>query len=161
MLLTGLLVGLVTAVVIMGVLLIRSALYRSSHPYTTEDFLGARTGSGRKSCSITLGKTQEQLAPLFPEFLSQFNPNDARFLGSPLDFVVFDGLCEDDFEIRQVVFVEVKTGKSRISPRERRVREAILAGRVSYQIIHVPGSVEIVVDPGLIDMSDASAAAHV
>ena len=75
--------------------------------------------------------------------------------------MVFDGLCEDGFEIRQVVFVEVKTGKSRISPRERRVREAILAGRVSYQIIHVPGSVEIVVDPGLIDMSDASAAAHV
>ena len=143
-----------------GMLLIRSAVYRSNHPYTTEDILGAREDSVAKRRIVTLGKTQERIAPLSPEFLSRFNPNDARFLGSPFDFVVFDGLSEDDFDIRQVVFVEVKTGKSRISPRERRAREAILAGRVSYQMIRLPSSVEVAVDRDVIDMSDASPAAH-
>ena len=93
---------------------------------------------------VTLGKAQEHLAPLFPEFLQQFNPSDARFLGSPLDFIVFDGLCEgDDTEVRQVVFVEVKTGRASLSRRERRVRDAIEAGRVSYQLPGLPGSVTV------------------
>ena len=56
-----------------------------------------------------LFEVQEHLAPLFPAFLSQFNPKDARFLGTPLDFIVFDGL--DEGEVRRVVFVEVKTGR--------------------------------------------------
>jgi len=34
------------------------------------------------------------------------NPKDARFLGTPLDFIVFDGL--DEGEVRRIVFVEVR-----------------------------------------------------
>jgi len=57
---------------------------------------------------------------------------------------VFDGLSEDDStEVRQVVFVEVKTGKTSLSKRERRVRDAIVAGRVSYQSLRLPGSVDV------------------
>jgi len=43
-----------------------------------------------------------------PEF--NYNPTDARFLGSPVDFVVFNGLSGDSPE--EVVFLEVKTGKA-------------------------------------------------
>ena len=67
------------------------------------------------------GKVQEHLAPLFPEFIAQFNPKDARFLGSPLDFVVFDGL--DDGLVKRVVFVEVKSGKANLQSRERLCRD--------------------------------------
>ena len=70
-----------------------------------------------KSRSVVSGKVQEHLAPLFPEFLNQFNPKDTRFLGTPLDFIVFDGL--DEGEVRKVVFVEVKTGKAGLLSRER------------------------------------------
>jgi predicted Holliday junction resolvase-like endonuclease len=82
---------------------------------------------------------QEHLAPLFPQFLSQFNPKDARFLGTPLDFIVFDGL--DEGEVRRVVFVEVKTGKASLLSRERRCRDAIEAGRVEYQLLRLPTDV--------------------
>src|SRR5262245_26754752 len=47
----------------------------------------------QKSQATITGKMVEQLVPYFPQF--PFNPKDARFIGSPVDFVVFDGLSED------------------------------------------------------------------
>jgi predicted Holliday junction resolvase-like endonuclease len=82
------------------------------------------------------GKVQEHLAPFFPEFIAQFNPRDARFLGMPLDYVVFDGLDEGD--VRRVVFVEVKTGTATLEKRERWIRDAIEAGTVEFQLLRVP-----------------------
>lgn len=137
----------VALVVVVGVavwLAVKYASYKASHPHTTADVAAARRDSLTKSRSVTLGKTQEHLAPLFPEFLSKYHPSDARFLGMPLDFIVFDGLCEgDDVVVRQVVFVEIKTGKSGLSKREKRIREAVEAGRVSYEVIRLPGAVDV------------------
>jgi predicted Holliday junction resolvase-like endonuclease len=81
-----------------------------------------------RSEAVTVGKVAEQLLPFFPEF--RFNPRDARFLGAPVDLVVFDGLAEG--EVRRVVFVEVKTRGARLTPRERLVREAVERGRVEW-----------------------------
>jgi predicted Holliday junction resolvase-like endonuclease len=81
-----------------------------------------------RSQAVTLGKVQEQLVPFFADF--PYNPKDARFLGSPVDFVVFDGLSDGDVE--RVVFVEVKTGASQLTGRERQVRDAVLARRVEW-----------------------------
>lgn len=81
-----------------------------------------------KSQSVTLGKVSEHLAPFLPEF--QWNPKDARFLGSPIDFLVFDGL--DDGIVQEVIFVEVKTAGSAMSVRQRQVRDAVQAGRVAW-----------------------------
>ena len=113
--------------------------YKLRHPFTKDDLATARRESIDKSRSVVSGKVQEHLAPLFPAFLSQFKPKDARFLGSPLDFIVFDGL--DEGEVRRVVFVEVKTGKAGLLSRERRCRDAIEAGRVEYQLLRLPADV--------------------
>lgn len=128
-----LVVALIVALVIIAWLLV----YRVRHKYTDDDLTKARQDSISRSRSVVSGKVQEHLAPLFPEFISQFNPRDARFLGTPLDFVVFDGLDEGD--VRRVVFVEVKTGKAGLASRERRVRDAIEAGHVEYQLLRLPG----------------------
>lgn len=87
-----------------------------------------RQDAVQRSQAVTLGKVSEQLVPLLPGFA--FNPKDVRFLGSPVDLVVFDGL--NDGDVRQVVFVEVKTGSAGLSGRERQVRDAILEKRVSW-----------------------------
>ena len=87
-----------------------------------------RRDAVRRSEAVTTGKVVEQLVPILPDF--PFHPRDARFLGSPVDFVVFDGLNEGD--VRRVVFVEVKTGAAQLSARERRVRDAVEAGRVAF-----------------------------
>jgi predicted Holliday junction resolvase-like endonuclease len=48
---------------------------------------------------------------------------------------VFDGL--DEGEVERIVFVEVKTGGSTLTTRERRVRDAIRQGRVEWKEIRV------------------------
>jgi len=88
-----------------------------------------RRDAVRRSQAVTSGKVQEQLVPHLPGF--EFNPRDARFLGSPVDFVVFDGLAHGPVE--RVVFLEVKTGTATLSSRERQVRDAVLAGRVEWR----------------------------
>jgi predicted Holliday junction resolvase-like endonuclease len=94
---------LITAAAVLLVIVGWLLVYKVRHPHTKEDLVKARKDSIIRSRSVVSGKVQEHLAPLFPEFISQFNPKDARFLGSPLDFVVFDGL--DEGEVQRVVFV--------------------------------------------------------
>lgn len=92
-----------------------------------------RQDAVKKSEAVIRGKVTEHLIPYFPEF--EYNPKDARFLGTPVDFIIFDGLSEG--EMNKVVFVEVKSGKTcALSPREKLVRECINRGKVSYEIIH-------------------------
>lgn len=88
-----------------------------------------------KSQAVTMGKVTEHFIPFLPEF--DYNPQDARFIGSPVDFVVFDGLSEGD--LRQVVFMEVKSGKAALSTRERWIRDAIREGRVLWQQVRTKG----------------------
>lgn len=87
-----------------------------------------RDDAVQRSQAVTSGKVFEQLVPFLPGFA--FNPRDARFLGSPVDLVVFDGLSEG--EVQRIVFIEVKTGGSQLTAREKSVREAVRAGRVSW-----------------------------
>ena len=90
-----------------------------------------------RSHSVVAGKATEHLAPLLPGF--DFDPRDARFLGSPIDFIVFDGLSEG--EVREVVFVEIKTGPSAaLTSRERRVREAVDDRRVRFLEVRIDPS---------------------
>jgi len=94
-----------------------------------------RADAVQRSQAVTAGKVFEQLVPYLPGFA--FNPKDARFLGSPVDFVVFDGLS--DGATRRVVFVEVKTGTAELSRRERQVRDVIEARQVAWADVRAGG----------------------
>lgn len=96
---------------------------------------GIRRDAATRSHAVTVGKVSEHVAPYLPDF--SFNPRDARFIGSPVDFIVFDGLSEGS--VRQVVFIEVKAGSSTLTTRERQVREAILSHRVAWREQRVAG----------------------
>jgi hypothetical protein len=60
----------------------------------------------------------------------RFAPRRRR-IGKPVDFLVFKGM--DDQHIDEVVFVEIKSGNSQLSPNERTLRYAIEAKRVRWQ----------------------------
>jgi predicted Holliday junction resolvase-like endonuclease len=93
-----------------------------------------RSDAVRRSQSVTRGKITEHLIPYFPDF--PYNPKDARFLGSPVDLIVFDGLSEDT--IREIVFVEIKTAKNpSLSRREREIRDCVQEKRVSYKLLQL------------------------
>ncbi|HEX9389479.1 MAG TPA: Holliday junction resolvase-like protein [Anaerolineales bacterium] len=86
-----------------------------------------------RSQSVTMGKMTEHLVPYLPGF--GFNPADARFVGSPIDLIVFDGLDEDC--VKKIVFIEIKTGVSTLSTRERWIRDAVLAKNVEWMEVKV------------------------
>lgn len=93
-----------------------------------------RRDAVRRSQSVVTGKVTEHLVPLMGTF--PFNPKDVRFLGSPIDLIVFDGMDEDD--LSEIVFVEIKTGASAsLSTRERRIRDAVRAGSVRWQELRI------------------------
>jgi predicted Holliday junction resolvase-like endonuclease len=89
-----------------------------------------RADTARRQRAVVGGQVSEQLAPYFPDF--PLNPSEARFIGKPVDFIVFPGM--DDKKIEKVVFVEVKTGSSRLSAQERHLRDAIEDGRVEWLV---------------------------
>ena len=93
-----------------------------------------REDAVQRSQAVTAGKVHEQLIPYLPGFT--YNPKDARFLGTPVDLVVFDGLAEG--QVRRVVFVEIKTGGAGLSGRERQVRDVVVARAVEWAELRVP-----------------------
>lgn len=88
----------------------------------------------KRSRSVLTGSFSEQLAPYLPGF--SHSPTEARFIGKPIDFIVFEGM--DGKEIKKVVFVEVKSGSSSLSGVERSLRDAIKEGRVEWETYHPP-----------------------
>ena len=89
-----------------------------------------RRDAVERSRAVIAGKVSEHLAPWLGDF--PYNPKDVRFLGTPVDLIVFDGLDEDALE--EIVFVEVKTGPSaNLTKRERRLRDAVQGGRVRWE----------------------------
>lgn len=87
----------------------------------------------KRSKRILLGKLWEQVSPYIPKF--PFRPSDMKFLGSPIDFIVFDGASEND--IKQVIFLEVKSGDSKLSDQERKLKKAIEEGNVFWKLFNV------------------------
>ena len=123
---------------LLAVVLIASILYLAFHlrfeRWKRDHTKGVRRDAVHRSQAATLGKVYEQLIPYLPDF--RWNPKDARFIGAPVDFLIFDGLSEG--HVRAVIFVEVKTGTSSMNARERQVRDAIIGRRVEWHQLTLP-----------------------
>jgi len=90
-----------------------------------------------KSRSVLSGMFSEQLAPYFPDF--NFKPTEIKFLGKPVDFIVFKGL--DDKKIDEIVFVEVKSGKSKLTTTEKSLKEVVEKKKVRWEEYRIPEDV--------------------
>lgn len=88
-----------------------------------------RKDAVNRSRAVIGGQVAEQMAPFLPGF--PCNPSDCRFVGKPVDFVVFSGMAEKD-SVDEIIFVEVKTGNSALSEREKQVMECVRKGKVRY-----------------------------
>jgi predicted Holliday junction resolvase-like endonuclease len=95
-----------------------------------------RKDSVNRSRSTLKGRISEQMAPLLPEF--PYSPADARFIGNPIDFVVFDGYTkvkDEKGDVINVVLVEVKKGKGKLTREESLIQRAVEEGRVSWKMV--------------------------
>ena len=85
----------------------------------------------RRGDAVRRGFTTEQWLPLAESY--PWDPRNFRFLGAPIDGVQF----EDD----RVVLVEFKSGRSRLSDKQMRIRDLVRSGKVEFR--------EVRVDPGI------------
>lgn len=100
----------------------------------------AQKRSVNTSRAVLKGKMAEQLAPIMPEF--QYLPSDAKFLGDPVDYVVFDGYTDyrdgdgraEDIE---VVLIDIKSGGARLTKGQQAIAQAIAEGRVRFETIRI------------------------
>lgn len=89
-----------------------------------------------RSRAALKGRVGEQLALLLPMF--EYEPADARFIGSPVDYIIFEGHSEENPE--GITFADIKTGETaRLTSRQKGFKEAIEGGKVKWETIHVGG----------------------
>ena len=102
--------------------------------------LDAQKRSVNTSRAVLKGKMAEQFAPILPEF--RYLPSDAKFLGDPVDYVVFDGYTNfrdgdgtvDDIE---VILLDIKSGGARWSKGQQAIAQAVREGRVRFETLRI------------------------
>ena len=99
---------------------------------------------------VLKGQISEKFVPFMSGF--EYSPADCRFMGEPVDYVVFHRLheCADgqaDISEVSVVFLEVKSGSSRLNKRQQILKDAIAQGRVRFESIRIHESDDIKIMP--------------
>jgi predicted Holliday junction resolvase-like endonuclease len=103
------------------------------------DMAQARKSAVMQSRAVLGGKFTEQMVPFFPDFA--YDPTEVRFIGTPIDMVVFPGLAQGD--PREIVILEVKTGRSAgLTPVQKKIRQLIEDGMVRWDEVHQKGEGE-------------------
>jgi predicted Holliday junction resolvase-like endonuclease len=91
-----------------------------------------------KSRAVMRGQATEHLAPYI---LKDTNPKDYRFMGNPVDYILFDGLSDvldgESDSIKSITFVDIKTGKSNLTKSQRRIRDAIASNLIKFELINL------------------------
>lgn len=90
--------------------------------------------------SVLKGQISEKFVPFMAGF--EYSPADCRFMGEPMDYVVFHRLheCADgqaSIDEARVVFLEVKSGTSKLNKRQQILKEIIARGQVSFESIRI------------------------
>lgn len=83
--------------------------------------------SQKKSSEVRLGHIAETLAPFLDQF--DFDPENCVFLGKPIDYISF----ADD----EITLIEVKSGKSQLNSKQRRIRDQIKSNLVSWKEVRI------------------------
>jgi hypothetical protein len=67
--------------------------------------------------------------PFLPNF--PYSPKDMVFIGKGFDYLVLDGLSEG--ELRKIVFLEVKSGSSRLNPNEKMIAAIVAEKAIEWK----------------------------
>lgn len=99
-----------------------------------------RKDAADRSRYVLKGKIAEHMVPMYRDVF-KYDPSDARFLGAPIDYVIFDGYTAvkdgNSDESITVVLADIKTGNAKLNRTERKIKEAVEQGRVRWETIHL------------------------
>lgn len=95
------------------------------------------------SRSVLRGHITELFAPYLSEFpVQNVVASDFRFFGNPIDFVLFHNMSNiRDNKVKEditVYFIDIKTGKARLTPVQNRIKKAIEEKRVEWITFNMP-----------------------
>ncbi len=84
-----------------------------------------------QSAHTTKGQILEKWCPFIdhPQIEPYWKPKDWSFMGSPIDYIVWDE--------NGIVFLDVKAGKSQLTKKQRMIRDLIRAGNVEWREIRL------------------------
>jgi len=83
--------------------------------------------SSKQSLATKYGKMSEQFMPFMKDY--PYDSQNFRFIGTPIDGIQF----EDD----KIVFVEFKTGDSRLSAKQKNIRELVEKKKVGWEEVRI------------------------
>jgi predicted Holliday junction resolvase-like endonuclease len=81
--------------------------------------------------AVNIGKKLEVIFPTLKDF--NWTLPDCRYLGDPIDMVIFNGASTDN--ISSINFVEIKSGNARLNKHQKAVKEAIEDKKVTYKVL--------------------------
>jgi predicted Holliday junction resolvase-like endonuclease len=93
-----------------------------------------------RSRYVLKGKIAEHMIPMYRDVF-KYDPSDARFLGAPIDYIIFDGYSavkdSNSDEPITVILADIKTGNATLNRTERKIKEAVEQGRVRWETIQL------------------------
>lgn len=99
-----------------------------------------RKDAADRSRFVLKGKIAEHMVPLYREVF-KYDPSDARFIGAPIDYLIFDGYTAvkdmNSDEPITVILADIKTGNAKLNRTERKIKEAVEQGRVRWETIQL------------------------
>ncbi len=142
----GILIWAIIVTITLGILTILVIRIRQKHGQDVQlmkdSIKQERKDAVDRSRNSLKGILGEQMSPLLPEFYSKYEPSDARFLGSPIDYVIFKNMSKFDKKTKdeenpiEIVLLDVKTGKSaKLDDLQISIKNAIDSGRISFDVI--------------------------
>lgn len=91
----------------------------------------AKSKSEKTAVAVGIGKIIEKILPTHKNFT--IPPADCRFLGEPIDMIVFDSISKND--INHITFLDVKTGNAKLNPHQKLVRDAVTSHDVEWRVV--------------------------
>ena len=92
-----------------------------------------RKNAIERSKHVIMWQVNEKIAPILPGF--PYNYKDLVFIGKGIDYVVFDWLSTG--YLKQVVFLEIKSGNSLLNKNEIMIKECLDRKKVYYEVLRM------------------------
>ena len=106
----------------------------ASHDQRVKDAeVSARKDSVKRQRAVLKGDITELVAPWSMTAVNSVS--ELSFLGNPIDFIGFKGLDQDE-EI-EIKFIEVKSGKSQLTSKQRKIRDAVREKRIEWVEVRI------------------------
>jgi predicted Holliday junction resolvase-like endonuclease len=93
------------------------------------------------SAHTTKGQILEKWCPFLehPDIDPDWEAKNWQFMGQPIDYIVFDWRENKEINVAdgKIIMLDVKSGKSQLTTKQRRIRDLVKAGQVEWREIRL------------------------